>query len=221
MKLVTSLVKLFRANRDENASSGMMKYMKNNFVFLGISRPSRSVIQKDWLKDVKIACAEGLDEELIRQLWCLEEREFQYAALDVIIALKKVYKKDDINLAHYLLTEKAWWDSVDTISSHFLGELVTKFPELKDTHIRPWSMSESIWLRRSSIICQLKSKKDTDTQLLEEVISRNCDTQEFFINKAIGWALREYSKTNPLWVVDFLKTHKLHPLSVKEGSKYI
>jgi 3-methyladenine DNA glycosylase AlkD len=78
-----------------------------------------------------------------------------------------------------------------------------------------------MWLRRSSIIFQLHLKKDTDTMLLAEAIEKNLGSKEFFINKAIGWALREYSKTDPEWVRAFISSHELAPLSVKEASKYI
>ena len=120
-----------------------------------------------------------------------------------------------------LITEKSWWDTVDALSGT-INQLTTTYPELNPTIIK-WSLDENIWLRRTAILHQLLRKQKTNTSLLAEIIENNMGTQEFFINKAIGWALRDYSKTNPNWVKNYTEKHKqqLSPLSIKEGSKYL
>jgi 3-methyladenine DNA glycosylase AlkD len=110
---------------------------------------------------------------------------------------------------------------VDAIADKLVGHLCFRFPELIDQYIMKWAWSDNIWLIRSAILFQLKYKEHTNCEVLEAVILKNSSTKEFFINKAIGWALREYSKTNPQWVKSLIDNNPLHPLSVREGSKYL
>jgi 3-methyladenine DNA glycosylase AlkD len=119
-----------------------------------------------------------------------------------------------------LITTKSWWDSVDAINI-VVGHIAMKYPEVKEGILSKWKKSDNIWLNRVSIVFQLKYKEKTDTEFLSKAILHNSKTDEFFINKAIGWALREYSKTNKEWVRNFIESHELSKLSVREGSKYI
>jgi 3-methyladenine DNA glycosylase AlkD len=123
-------------------------------------------------------------------------------------------------LLERLITTKSWWDSVDSIAP-LVGELARKYPELVEENINHWSKHDNYWLRRASILFQLKYKDETNEALLYDYMVKNADSKEFFIQKAIGWALREYSKTNPKSVKAFIEGNQLAPLSIREGSKYL
>lgn len=214
-----SIILKFRENADIKNSKPMESYMKNKFKFLGIKKPERSKLQKTYIKEIK--SEKKIDWDLIFKLWDMEEREFQYLALDILDACKRYMQKDDIEKLQKLILEKSWWDSVDMIASKLVGQLCLDHPKLKEEYIRSWIQSEDIWLRRTSLLFQLKYKEKTDTAFLEDTIQENLGSDEFFINKAIGWVLREYSKTDKEWVKTFIQKNKLAPLSKKEASKYI
>ena len=120
-----------------------------------------------------------------------------------------------------LITEKSWWDSTDVID-RIVGDIALRYTEV-NTVLLAWSTDDNIWLRRVAIDHQLLRKQHTDTALLEKIICNNLGQKEFFINKAIGWALRDYSKTNPEWVQGFINRHrhKMAKLSLREASKYL
>jgi 3-methyladenine DNA glycosylase AlkD len=132
----------------------------------------------------------------------------------------KKFPRDAIQFLEKLLTTKSWWDSVDSIAP-LAGEMARKYPELIDETMNHWSVDDNFWLRRSAILFQLKYKQQTNEDLLYDYIVKNADSKEFFIQKAIGWALREYSKTNPESVKAFIEGNHLAPLSIREGSKYL
>jgi 3-methyladenine DNA glycosylase AlkD len=120
-----------------------------------------------------------------------------------------------------MLTHKSWWDSVDSINSNVIGKYFIKFPELLENTTHKWNNASNIWLQRMSILFQLPYKEKTNTQLLEKYIVNCIDTNEFFVNKAIGWALRAYAYTNKKWVIKFVKDHpQLSNLSKREALKH-
>ena len=148
-------------------------------------------------------------------------REFQYAAVDYLILKKKYLNKSHIGkLKEYALT-KSWWDSIDFLD-RIIGDIALRDETVNDILLE-WSLSDNIWLRRIAIDHQLLRKDKTNTELLEKIIINNLNNKEFFINKAIGWSLRDYSKTNPNWVRNFIQKHKenMANISIKEASKYI
>jgi len=213
------IIDLFYKNKDPKQSSGMAAYMENNFEFLGLKRPVRNSLQKEFIKGAKKAKAVNWD--FVFYCWNLPEREFQYLAVDYLTALKNLMQKEDMEKLEKLITSKSWWDTVDSCASVLVGEICMRYPELIKSHILKWAAHENIWLVRTAILFQLKYKDKTDHELLGKIISQNNESKEFFINKAIGWALREYSKTNPEWVRKFIGDTTLHPLSIREGSKYL
>lgn len=212
------LIAAFYGHRDEEKAVFMAKYMKDLFPFLGIAKPERSALQRGFLARAK---KEPPDREFVARLWGLPEREFQYLAVDYLTAAKGRLGVDDIGMLAELATTKPWWDTVDALAANVIGSLLAKYNELVKGYIIPWSAGENMWLARVAILFQLKYKEKTDTGVLGLVIGNACGTKEFFLNKAIGWALREYSKTDPAWVRAFIAGHRLHPLSVREGGKYI
>ncbi|MBS1655677.1 MAG: DNA alkylation repair protein, partial [Bacteroidetes bacterium] len=121
----------------------------------------------------------------------------------------------------YCITHKSWWDSVDQMASDCTGPFFLMYPELTKEVTGKWNRSNNIWLQRSSILFQKAYRVKTDTALLTKYILYCKGSDEFFVRKAIGWALREYSKTDPGWVVKFCKQNKLHPLSHREALKRI
>lgn len=213
------LITTFYANRDPQRAVGMAAYMKNQFSFLGIPRPDRSLLQKDFIKRARRD--RKIDWQDIYRLWDLPEREFQYLALDYLVALKDKLQPADIYNLQTLILLKSWWDTVDKLAAIPVGSICLKHPEVVQNCLLPWADSDNIWLARTAILYQLKFKNNTDTDVLSLIIEQNSNSKEFFINKAIGWSLREYSKTNREWVRDFVNTHTLAPLSVREASKYL
>ncbi|WP_034600748.1 DNA alkylation repair protein [Clostridiisalibacter paucivorans] len=213
------IIKKFYDNGNEFESKKMAKYMRNKFLFLGIKRPERLVLQKGYIKQCKRI--KKIDWDFIFKLWKLPEREFQYLAVDILVALKKEIKNIEIDKIEKLTINRSWWDTVDFLSSKITADVLDRYPDYIEETIIKWSESNDIWLSRSSILVQLRYKEKTNLKLLSTAILNNINSDEFFINKAIGWALREYSKTDKFWVKDFIKNNKLHPLSIKEGSKYL
>ncbi len=214
---INTLVSTLRENSIEENIIPMEKYMKNNFKFLGIKSVERRELSKDFLRKEK----DIINWEEVFYLWELEEREFQYIALDYLKARKKFLKIDDLENLLKLAKKKPWWDTIDLLAP-LVGEAIFDFKD-KNKLMLDLSKDENMWLRRIAILHQLKFKEDTDEKLLEEIIKNNFGSKEFFINKAIGWILREYSKTNKIWVRKFLDEYKdvLSPLSIREGSKIL
>ena len=209
----------FRRNENLTQALPMAKYMKNRFPYLGLTRPARNTIQAGFLKEVKQE--KGINWEFVSQCWALPEREYQYLAIDYLILLTKRLQKEDMADLELLIVQKSWWDTIDIIASKLVGELCIQYPELIDDYILPWAASDNIWLARTAILFQLKYKQNTDKMLLTRIILLNNNSREFFINKAIGWILREYSKSDQEWVREFIDQNPLHPLSIREGSKYL
>jgi 3-methyladenine DNA glycosylase AlkD len=219
-KAVECLTNIFEENRDDALARPMEKYMKGHFPFLGIKKPQRTELEKQFFKETGILM-EPFNPTFVQELWQKDEREYQYTALIYIEKSLKKLEKHDLELMEFLIMSKSWWDTVDTLAAKPVGVIARKFPEVIEEHIDNWSTAENMWLRRTAILFQLKYKEDTNEQLLYQYILRNTDSKEFFIQKAIGWALREYSKTNPLSVKEFLQKHEVSRLSYREGSKYI
>lgn len=217
--MIDRIVSTLRKNMDPEKAPQMAAYMKNKFPFLGIQKPQRQQLTKEFIKEAKKG--KTVDWDIVNMLWDLPEREFQYLAVDYLIALKDYIKAEDIERIEKLITTKSWWDTVDAIASIIVGQMCRNYPELIESHIMEWAVSSNIWLARTAILFQLKYKENTNINLLNKIIMENSEQKEFFITKAIGWVLREYSKTNKEWVREFIRNNTLQPLSIKEGSKYI
>ncbi|MFK2825335.1 DNA alkylation repair protein [Bacillus sp. B190/17] len=217
---IYSLTTALEEHRHLENAIAMEKYMKGLFSFIGIRAPERKKISAHWLKNVGTIPNESL-RSFITGLWEMPEREYQYIALDYLIKKKKHVVETDIDLLEYLLVTKSWWDTVDLIASHLVGTLFFNYPHLIEQRGEEWLQSENIWLKRTMILFQLKYKDQTNEQLLFSIIERTAHINEFFIQKAIGWSLREYSKTNGDAVVRFIENQELSNLAKREGLKYI
>ena len=210
--------RLFRENANEETAVQMSAYMRDQFPYLGLQTPVRRKLSSAFIKAAKKELQ--VDWEFVGRCWELE-REFQYLALDYLQAISARLAFDDIVRLRELALTKSWWDTIDSLDS-IIGNMAQRFPEVKGIMLT-WSTDENFWLRRIAIDHQLQCAERTDTALLEQIIVNNLGQKEFFINKAIGWSLRDYSKTNPEWVRDFIARHqeKLAPLSIREASKYL
>ena len=206
-------------HKNEEQAQKMSKYMLNKFEYIGIKTPERREIFKNFFKEYKNK--EKIDWEFVNKCWENKYREFQYVAADYLKNMKDKLTIDDIPKFKQLILKKSWWDTIDNLDMT-IGALA-----LKDSNVNKilleWSLDENIWLRRIAIDHQLLRKEKTNTELLEKILKNNLGQAEFFINKAIGWALRDYSKTNPKWVKNFIEKNKekMAKLSIKEASKYL
>nr|WP_259548748.1 DNA alkylation repair protein [Heyndrickxia oleronia] len=193
--------------------------MKNNFKFFGLRAPLVKEVFKNFISYYSIQQNELKD--LITYLWVKEEREYQMIAILFLNHYKKWLKEEDLTLIQYCITHKSWWDSVDSIATNILGHYMKTYPH----HIHPttekWLESKDIWLQRSILLFQLKYKTNTNLSILFNSILFLKDSKEFFIQKAIGWALREYSKVDSEKVIQFVESTDLAPLSKRESLKWI
>jgi 3-methyladenine DNA glycosylase AlkD len=198
----------------------MQKYMKDTSTFLGIKSPDRVALFKKFIKEnPPPQYSEVLD--IVKELWAMPHRELHYCAIDLLFMQRKNYQKEDYLIFEKLITQNSWWDSVDSINSNILGYYFKKFPE----QIRPvterWMESNNMWLQRVCLIFQLTYRKETDFALMTDYILVLSESKEFFIQKAIGWALRQYARTNPQAVRHFVENNPLKPLSIREALKHI
>ena len=219
-KYLSSLKRIYEAHADPGVAIGMQKYMRDQFTCYGIYNPQRKELHKEFFAENGLPSEEDL-AGITKALWEKPQRDFQYFGM---ILLTKSMKKADqqrIDLYEYMISNKSWWDTVDYIASWLVGQQFQLYPELVHNYTKKWMASSDMWLQRTCIIYQLKYKHNTDTSQITSFIEALSDSKEFFIRKAIGWALREYSKTNPDWVRSFIESHKLAPLSSREGMKWI
>jgi 3-methyladenine DNA glycosylase AlkD len=211
----------FEPHADPLKAAPMKKYMREQFEYLGIKSPQMAALQKEFIAAHGLPPLEELDV-IVRDLWKLPQREFQYLALGLISKFEKKVDEGFITTLEYLITTKSWWDTVDTIAGHPVGMMFKRFPKVKAKYLKKWRTSDNFWLRRTTLLFQLGYKEETDFELLCELIKDNLGSDEFFINKAIGWALRQYAHTKPEPVRKFVKaTKELHPLSQREALKNI
>lgn len=217
---IDEITGVLKENSNKDNIKQMEKYMKNNFQFLGIKAPQRRKISRVFLKKDSRPKYDQI-EIVVKKLWELPEREYQYFACDLLEKYNKDFSREIINLFEYMIIYKSWWDTVDIISKKLVGEYFKQFPGERDKYIKKWIKSNNIWLQRTTILFQLGYKDRTDIGLLFNIIEILKDKDEFFIQKAIGWALREYSKTNPKIVKEFIENTKLSPLSEREGMKIV
>ncbi|MFS0782213.1 DNA alkylation repair protein [Bacillus sp. 1P06AnD] len=212
-----SIFEEYNRHADQEKAIQMSAYMKNRFTFLGIPKPERKKVSASLLKEKKAHTC--IDWPFVKECYDQEFREIHYLAVDHILSMKPYLTVDDFEKLKWCILTHSWWDSVDALSGA-IGELFRNHIDIQEK-VKIWATSDHMWLRRASIICQLRSKEGTNEEFLCYAIEQNAADQEFFIRKAIGWALREYSKTNPDWVKKALATYSFSPLTVREASKYL
>lgn len=200
----------------------MQVYMKSALPFLGVGVPvvrqlTRAVADRHPFTDRAVL------ERDVRALWdhaSWREERYAATALCDTRSARALRSPELLPLYRELIVAGAWWDHVDELARR-VGELRAGWPEEVTPELRGWVSAEDRWLRRAAIICQLGAKSDTDLDLLREAIEANAADREFFVRKAIGWALRDYARTDPDWVRHFLLDHDLSPLSRREALKHL
>ncbi len=198
----------------------MKAYLKDLHPFFGIKQNVRRGLFKDYLKEVGIPAKEDYPG-IARDLYAQDEREFHYCAIELSEKYKRKYEPNDLKLFEYLITNNSWWDTVDTVNNQLVHPYFLKYPDQRGDVTWKWAKDQNMWLNRVAIICQLKMKDKIDKEVLYRNIIPHLGSNEFFHQKAIGWALRQMGKTFPEDVCLFVESHDLKPLSRREALKLI
>lgn len=209
----------FILHQDKERAISMSNYLRDQFQFYGIPTPKRRAIYKQFLKEEKKR--KRIDWNLLDLCYEDEYRELQYFVCDYLNTMKAYLSYEDIPHMKQYIKVKQWWDTIDSFD-RIIGDIGLRDMRVNDLMLE-WSKDEDFWLRRIAIDHQLCRKDKTNTELLEKIIVNNFGSDEFFINKAIGWSLRDYSKINPEYVRAFINKYRdqMASLSIKEASKYL
>lgn len=207
-------------NADARIAAEQKAYMRNQFEYYGIKTTRRREIQKPFLNKAFLP-KKNEAVQLVRLLWKKPQREYQYIAQELMLNYTKELAAEDIVVYEFMVANKSWWDTVDFIATKLMGAYFKQFPEKRKVFVGKWLDSNSIWLQRSALLFQLKYKEELDTQLLAFTIAPLLGSKEFFVNKAIGWVLRDYSRVNPQWVIDYVHNTPLSNLSRREALRLL
>lgn len=220
MLTINDIKAAYEPLKNQENSAKMGSYMKNNFPFLGIKKSDTAPIIKSLFKhglpDTKEATINLVDD-------CFNEpeREYHYIGMIILNKNEKMFDVRDLAYLAQLIQTHSWWDSIDTIAPNIVGNIVLREREAGEAVMREWNQQDNMWLIRASILHQLKYKTQMNEAILTEMILNVKGHPDFFVRKAIGWILREYSKTNAQFVIDFVATHQLSPLSEREALKWL
>ncbi|WP_339889461.1 DNA alkylation repair protein [uncultured Flavobacterium sp.] len=221
MPFVEELKFELHKNSNREMAIPMENYLKNNFSCLGIKTVQRRTIFKSVYLKHKPEIKSNY-RTITWELFQEKEREFHHCAIDLIQKeIKKNFILEDIKLIENLVITNSWWDTVDFIAKYLVGGYLEQFPEEMLKVIERFSNSENMWLNRSAIIFQLSYKENTNFDLLKAECEKHKHSKEFFIQKAIGWALRDYSRFNPNGVKQYVESTNLKPLSQKEAIRLL
>jgi len=217
LEFMSFLEQSYEDHADVECAYSMSKYMRNQFAFYGIQTPLRRRLQRLCLQQIALPSISQLIN-IIQFCYAKPQREWQYFACD--LTTNSLLTKEFIQIIEFMITQKSWWDTVDTIATKIIGQLVRDNPILIKK-MDKWIDSENFWLQRSAILYQLRYKQATDVDRLFLYCTQLANSKEFFIQKAIGWALREYSKTDATAVQQFVATQPLAKLSQREALKWL
>lgn len=218
---VSKLQSKLAAISDPYRAEQMEAYMKHKFQYYGITSPSRKQAFKtiDWPKVLE---PNTHFKNIINEMWHHPKREMQYCAMTLIEKVIKKLSTEDVPWLESLILQKSWWDTVDFIAPSAVGYIFKQTSPEKSKYLEKWMNSDNMWLNRSSIIFQLKYGKETDEDILSAAILAHDNSTEFFVRKAQGWSLRQYSKTNPQFVRQFIEANpQLSGLTKREAMKYV
>jgi 3-methyladenine DNA glycosylase AlkD len=204
---------------DPERAAQAQAYMKDVAPFLGVPAPARRVLSRTVLAGLPRP-AEADCAAVALRCWELPEREYAYFAVDYLRRHVKRCSSGFLPVVRHLVTTVPWWDTVDALAAHVVGGLVAADPKLT-AEMDAWIEDEDLWVARTALLHQLRYKDATDTERLFAYCLRRSGHPDFFIRKAIGWSLREYAKTDPDAVRDFVERERgrLSPLSVREALK--
>lgn len=213
--------RLLTAESVEEDRIGMEAYMKNHFNYYGVKAPARKLVLKE-VKSHLIGIESEFFFKLVEELWNHPKRESQYIGLDVLVYKKKLWDISYLSRIEKLIISKSWWDTVDGLAPNIAGFIFSKDKDVKIEWIEKWNNSDNMWLNRSALIHQLRYKSAVDLDLLFTLVKTHIGSNEFFLDKASGWALRQASKFHPEAIKDFIESHpNLSKLTIREGSKYL
>ncbi len=217
------VIQQFEANSNPKIAEKQKAYLKNKFNFYGLKAPLRKELQRPFLLKSNLPNKPETIETIKTVLYKIDKRELHYFSIEWFLKYKKEYDIDDIDFIKFLIGTNSWWDTVDTISSNICGAYFLRMPQQRETILPQWISSNDFWFNRSAILFQLKYKTLTNTNWLQKSMEPHFSSKEFFLQKAIGWALREYAKTNPEWVKNYLLKNqdKMANLSVREATKHL
>jgi len=215
-----AIQKIFASNTDATIAKGAKAYLLNQFEFYGIKTPLRRTLSKAFYKANPIKDHTELST-IVKECFNEPQRELHYFAIELMGHHKKLWSKKTLPLIEWMITHNSWWDSVDSTNTHVISKFFLAFPEFIDEYTYKWNRSSNKWLKRMSILFQLTYHEKTNTTLLTNYIEHCQLEEDFFIRKAIGWALRAYANTDAKWVIKFVKTHpQLSNLSKREALKH-
>ena len=220
IEFINTLEIEFEKHKNAKIALEQKAYMRHQFQFYGLKATVRREIQKPFFIKEYLPQKSEI-EHIIKTLWEKPQREYQLFAQELAFKYVKQLELKDINLFEFMVTNKSWWDTVDFIANKLMGEYFKTFPNKKEKYVTKWLKSDNMWLQMSAFLFQLKYKNKIDTVLLSSTINSLLNSKEFFINKAIGWVLREYSRTNPNWVIEFVNNTELSNLSKKEALRLL
>lgn len=205
---------------DADDAAHMAAYMKDHFVFAGVKTPERRAIAREVLGRTRPTADELL--AFAEACWSFEEREMQMVGADELRRHAKLLGPEHLPHLRDLVVDRAWWDSVDVLAIHVVGPVVRAHRDLQ-TEMDAWIDDPDLWVARTAILHQLLWKHETDTARLEAYVDRRADDTEFFIRKALGWALRQYARTDPAWVLGVVERHggRLSGLTIREATKHL
>lgn len=214
------LLKALQIHASEEKRKGMEAYMRTQFTFIGVPSELRKELLKNHIK-VHGLPADDDFKRVIKTLWMADQRELNYCAQELVIRKKWFKKEESLSLIEWMITHRSWWDTVDFIAATIAGAYFIEFKHKSESMAMRWNRSPDMWLIRASLLFQLKYNEKVNLNLMTELIVPHLGSDEFFIQKAIGWALRQVSKTYPAYVRQFITAHKLKPVSQREAIKYV
>ncbi|MEM9623851.1 MAG: DNA alkylation repair protein [Pseudomonadota bacterium] len=224
--LGAALNEAFTQRGDPMRAEQQQAYMKSSMPFAGLAMPELRQTCKALIRLHPIDTSAQWQAAVLHLWHSAQVREQRHAAL--LLLAHRPYQRqwlqpDLLALARTLIVDGAWWDFVDPLATNHVGLLLEKFPEPIRPQVLAWTTDADVWVRRSSILCQLKFKAATDTELLHAAIQGSIQDNDFFARKAIGWALREYAKTDAPWVISYVDTHaaSLSALSQREALRVL
>ncbi|MFI1172849.1 DNA alkylation repair protein [Streptomyces melanogenes] len=219
--VLARLTTVYPTGADEHRAGEMFAYMKGVAPYLGIRTPQRRALSRVVLDGLEQPGERDVVAVVLR-CWRLEEREYHYFAVDYARRYVARCSAAFLPVARYLVETVSWWDTVDHLAAHVVGPLVAADRSLAAV-MDEWIEDEDLWVARTALLHQLRYKENTDTDRLFSYCLRQGGHPDFFIRKAIGWALREYGKTDPGAVRAFVEGERgrLSPLSVRESLKHV
>jgi len=215
---VRNIDDLFKRNQHPEDALEMKRYMQGKFDFYGIKAPIRRKLVQDYMKKNQRPAYADLSA-VVKKFWECPQREHQYFASELVEKYRSDFDREIIDLLEFMIVNKPWWDTVDMIAKKLVGHYFKLYPGQRDKYIDKWISYDELWLQRTALLFQLGYKEETDVNLLFYIIQNLQDNEEFFIQKAIGWALRDYSKLEPEVVREFVDGRELSKFAYKEATK--